>query len=154
MMRWSVTMILATFLFINSMAHSNDLDEVRLNYSKCINDKNLCRKLMDELEKSKNISATHLGYFGGLHAIWANHVFNPIAKLNTFKDGRRMIEDAIRKEPRNSELRLIRLSIQKNAPSFLGYKSNIKEDEDFIRANHQKFDSETLLKNADALLKN
>ncbi|MGI6516760.1 MAG: FAD-binding domain-containing protein [Fermentimonas caenicola] len=81
-------------------------------------------------------SMIHLGYLGALQTIWANHVFSPISKLKTFKVGTDNIEQAIQKEPGNVELRFIRLSVQKNAPSFLGYQSHIKEDMEFIE-NHR-----------------
>ena len=60
------------------------------------------------------------------------------------KKGKENIEEAIRKEPNNTELRFIRLSVQKNAPSFLGYKSNVQEDTDFIKKRLREFDSEIL----------
>lgn len=48
-----------------------------------------------------------MAYLGGLQTIWANHVFSPISKLNTFKEGKKNIEQAIKKEPENVELRFI-----------------------------------------------
>ncbi len=78
---------------------------------------------------------------------------SPISKLNTFKEGKKNIEQAIKKEPENVELRFIRLSVQKNAPSFLGYKSNINEDAKFIKENRHQIRSEILQKNIGTLLK-
>jgi len=94
-----------------------------------------------------------LAYLGGLQTIWANHVFSPISKLNTFKEGTKNIESAIKKEPNNVELRFIRLSIQKNISAFLGYKSNIKEDTQFIKDNRQQITSMDVQKNIGELLK-
>src|SRR5690606_30883120 len=105
------------------------------------------------LEKRKNNSATHLAYLGALQAILAKHVFNPISKLNTFKEGKKNIEQAIKIEPDNAELRFIRLSIQKNAPSFLGYRSRINEDIEFIKKNRNLISSDILIENIETLLK-
>lgn len=142
-------------LFISAMLFFNVciLDEVRVNYNKLVSDKELCKKMILELEEAKNNSATHLGYLGGLQTIWANHVFSPISKLNTFKQGKKNIEQAIKKEPNNVELRFIRLSVQKNAPAFLGYNSNIKEDIQFIKNNRSEIKSEILNKHIEPLLK-
>lgn len=129
------------------------LDEVRANYNRFLSDKELCGKMILELEETKNHSATHLGYLGGLQTIWANHVFSPVNKLNTFNKGKKNIEQAIKKEPNNVELRFIRLSVQKNAPSFLGYQSNIKEDIDFIKNDRSEIKSPVLNRHIEPLLK-
>jgi hypothetical protein len=129
------------------------IDEARINYDKVIKDKVLCKKMISELEKIKNNSVVNLAYLGGYKTIWANHVFSPIEKLKTFKEGKKLIDEAVLKEPNNIEIRFIRLSVQKNAPAFLGYKSNVKEDEEFIRKNRNTVSSEIISKNIDALLK-
>jgi hypothetical protein len=92
-----------------------------------------------------------MGYLGGLQTIWANHVFNPINKLKTFKEGKINIEKAIKLDPDNVELRFIRLSIQKNAPSFLGYNSNINSDKEFIKSNQKTISSAIVRNNINEL---
>lgn len=144
-------LISAVFFFMSFNA--TGLDVVRANYNKLVSDKELCEKMIAELTETKNNSATHMAYLGGVQTIWANHVFSPISKLNTFKEGKKNIEQAIKKEPENVELRFIRLSVQKNAPSFLGYKSNINEDTEFIKKNRNQISSDILLKNIGTLLK-
>ncbi|UAY51244.1 hypothetical protein [Ferruginibacter albus] len=151
-MRISFLLICALFFF--SGFNSNILDEVRTNYGKFASDKEMCERMITELSKTKNNSATHLAYLGALQTIWAKHVFSPISKLNTFKKGKTNIETAIGKEPGNVELRFIRLSVQKNAPSFLGYNSNIKDDADFIKKNKHQIKSEIVQKNIEMLLNN
>lgn len=143
------TLFVSAILFLNVSI----LDEVRTNYNKLAADKALCKKMILALEETKDNSATHLGYLGGLQTIWANHVFSPISKLNTFNKGKKNLEQAIKKEPKNVELRFIRLSVQKNAPSFLGYYSNIKEDMQFIKNNRSGIKSEILNKHIEPLLK-
>lgn len=133
--------------------NATGLDVVRANYNKLVSDKELCEKMIVELAELKNNSATHLAYLGGLQAILANHVVSPISKLHTFKEGKKNIEQAIKKEPDNIELRFIRLSVQKKAPSFLGYKSNINEDTEFIKKNSHQIGSNILQKNIKMLLK-
>lgn len=151
MIKFLGLLISVVFVFISFNA--TGLDVVRANYNKLVSDKDLCKKMISELAETKDNSATHLAYLGGLQTIWANHVFNPISKLNTFKEGKKNIDQAIKKEPDNVELRFIRLSVQKNAPSFLGYKSNIIKDTEFIRENRHQIGSEILQKMIETLLK-
>ena len=138
---------------MNVSFKNSDLNEVRASYSKAVLDKKLCKKMIEELELSKEKSVIALAYLGAYQTIWANHVFSPINKFSTFKKGKKNIEQAILLEPNNVELRFIRLSIQKNIPHFLGYKSNINEDIAFIEKNRLKINSDILEKNIDALLK-
>ena len=44
--------------------------------------------------------------FRALETIWANHMFKPINKLETFNNGRKNIEKIIKKDPNNIEIRL------------------------------------------------
>lgn len=79
--------------------------------------------------------------------------FNPISKLKTFNEGKKNLESAIKKEPYNPEIRFIRLSIQKNIPSFLGYKENIENDTEFLKKEKSKLESNLLLRHIETLLK-
>jgi len=141
------------YLFVISEMRADILDDVRKNYDKMASNEELCKSAIANLKGTKNNSSTHLGYLGGLQTIWANHVFSTMSKLNTFKEGKKNIEEAIKKEPDNVELRFIRLSVQKNAPSFLGYKSNITEDIQFIKNNRSQIKSPVLNRHIESLLK-
>lgn len=142
-----------TVLLMNVSFNNSDLNEVRSSYSKAVLDKKLCEKMIEELELSKEKSVIALAYVGAYQTIWANHVFNPLSKLATFKNGKNNIELAISKEPENVEIRYIRFSVQKNSPSFLGYNNNLKEDKDFLVKNKKNINSDFLQKNIETLLK-
>ncbi|MDH5365651.1 MAG: hypothetical protein OEW67_01590 [Cyclobacteriaceae bacterium] len=49
-------------------------------------------------------------------------------KIAMFRKGHTALEEEIVKFPDNIEYRFLRLAIQENAPSILGYNSNIKTD--------------------------
>lgn len=108
---WSI-LIWNAILHMNVPAGGIDLDYVRNNYNKAVANKNLCARMIEDLKPVKS-EPLYLAYLGGLQAIWANHVVNPIAKLNTFREGRKNIEIAVLKEPNNVEVRFIRFSIKK-----------------------------------------
>lgn len=147
-----ISVFIAFLLSIMAFTNQILIDEARMNYNKVIKDEVLCKKMIVEFEKAKNISALNLAYLGGFQTIWANHVFSPLKKLNTFNTGKKHIEMAIKNEPDNAEIKFIRLSVQKNAPSFLGYRSNIKEDTEFIKRNLHQIQSEILQENIKLLL--
>ncbi len=69
-----------------------------------------------------------IGYKGAATAISAQYKDWPHEKLSAFNEGKGLIEKAIQKNPWNAELRFIRLTIQCQSPSFLGYQSNIAAD--------------------------
>ena len=146
-------MLFLTVLLMNFSFNNSDLNEVRSSYSKAVLDKKLCKKMIEELELSKEKYVIALAYLGAYQTIWANHVFNPLSKLATFKNGKNNIELAISKEPENVEIRYIRFSVQKNAPSFLGYNNHLKEDKDFLVKNKKNINSDLLQKNIEILLK-
>lgn len=146
-------MLFSTVLLMNVSFKNSDLNEVRTSYSKAVLDKKLCKKMIEELELSKEKSVIDLAYLGAYQTIWANHVFNPLSKLATFRKGKNNIELAISKEPENVEMRYIRFSVQKNAPSFLRYNSHLKEDKDFLVKNKKNINSDFLQKNIETLLK-
>ena len=50
-----------------------------------------------------------------------------------FEEGKRLMETQIKRDPQSLELRFLRLSIQLNAPTLLGYSKNIKEDKAYLQ---------------------
>ena len=143
-MKKTLIIIIALLSFVCTNAQNLDLEYVRSNYDKAIKDEKLCKSLIEALSKNTG-SNIHLAYLGAFQTIWANHTFSPISKLSTFKKGKLNIEKAIKENQSNIETRFIRLSIQKNCPSFLGYKQNIEEDKQFITINKDKITSGILL---------
>ncbi|MBS1759283.1 MAG: hypothetical protein JST23_04085 [Bacteroidetes bacterium] len=151
MMKILISFLLTSMLLTS--LNNSDMNEVRTNFNLAVQDKNIWKKMMEKLEQYNEKSSVYLAYLGGYQTIWANHVFNPLSKLATFKKGKNNIELAISKEPENVEIRYIRFSVQKNAPSFLGYNNNLKEDRDFLVKNKKNINSDLLQKNIETLLK-
>ncbi|WCM41497.1 hypothetical protein MG290_11125 [Flavobacterium sp. CBA20B-1] len=122
-----------------------DLEYVRKNYAQAANNKEICKTLITQLtnETSSNV---HLAYLGALQTIWAKHVGGPTAKLKTFNEGKKKLEKAVKADSNNIEIRFLRFSVQENAPWFLNYRDNKKEDKDFIIKHKGNVRSSTLLK--------
>ncbi|HYF68450.1 MAG TPA: hypothetical protein VD884_09945 [Ohtaekwangia sp.] len=127
------------------------MDTIRQSYDVAVADKKLCKTMIEALKSSRD-NNIHLAYLGGFQTIWANHTINPFSKLSTFNEGKRNIEKAVKNDPDNIEIRFVRLSVQKNAPSFLGYYDQIKEDEAFLESNKENINSSTLLKMVSEIL--
>ncbi len=126
------------------LKQSIDLEYLRLNYEKAFDDKELCLGMIEMLASKKH-EAVYLAYLSGLQTLLANHTINPIAKFRTFKKGRTNLEKAVSMEPNNLEIRIIRLSVQKNAPRFLGYYKQIEADQLFIKQHKHSISSASLL---------
>lgn len=144
--------ICAVFSLLQSSAEVDLLNDVRADYKSLAAKKELCEEYIERLNNNKDLSATHMGYLGGLKTIWANHVFNPVTKLKTFNQGKAHIEKAINWEPDNAELRFVRLSVQSNAPRFLGYHENIVDDTEFLILHRNKIKSTVVQEYINSLL--
>lgn len=87
-------------------------------------------KLMQkDLEIDQN---TQKAYLGASEVILSDFKKGISKKIKSFKSGRNLIEDAIKTDQDNIELRLIRLIIQNQVPKILNYHSEIDSDKSFI----------------------
>jgi hypothetical protein len=125
----SLILLLITSIF--SLLPNVEVEHLRKLHQKAIYDKAQTQLLIAYIESCKpdNLS---LGYKGSGLMIMAKHSLNPYHKLNYFNAGKKLLEEAIKNDPENPELRYLRLAIQVNIPSFLNYTSDIKSDVDFL----------------------
>jgi len=126
--------LLGLICLFSSPANGQSLQEVRKLFQEAPEREASCSQLIRLL---KSVSAEKqplfYGYKGVATMIMANHLGNPLRKLSHFKEGEKILEEAIRKEPSNLELRFLRLSVQSEAPGFLNYNQDIKSDRSFIQ---------------------
>jgi hypothetical protein len=73
----------------------------------------------------------------------------PSTKLHLFKEGRRMLEKAIKEDPDNAEFRFLRLMVQEHAPGALGYKNDVEKDCEFIKKSYKSLPGEVQVTIAD-----
>ncbi|MCB9246474.1 MAG: hypothetical protein H6606_08590 [Flavobacteriales bacterium] len=122
----------AAFFLIQVFANNPELSQVRHQYEKAIENKAKAEALYESLESRKDLSPTLQGYKGVSRMLLAKFAFNPYTKWNHFKAGRSILEEAIQKDPKNPELRLLRISTQLNVPEILEYSDNIESDKKFL----------------------
>ena len=123
-------LLLLFFLLANS-----DLSSLRNLYKEASKDKAKANKLLVIADKNSSNNSVFYGYKGAAKIIMAKYAFNPYTKWNLFNEGKDILESAIASDVNNIELRYLRLTIQMNAPNFLGYKSNIDSDKKFLKEN-------------------
>jgi len=138
--------ILAILLvFVTMNVNTIHVKEIRESYKTCNQSKEHAEAFYELTKQSLgNKGAIYRGYHGAALALKAAYGWNPITKLSFFNKGKKMIDQAILSEPDNIELRMIRLSIQSNAPKMIGYYENIEEDKKFILDNISKVSANDL----------
>ena len=118
---------LLLFLFYLGLSHFGfgqnsafrELYLIELEKEKCIE--------LFEITKEKK-DPLMMAYHGASLAMLADFGFNPVKKMEQFNTGSKLITKAIELDPKNIEIRMIRLSIQLEAPDFLGFNCCVDED--------------------------
>jgi hypothetical protein len=71
-------------------------------------------------------------YFAASKMIQADLSYLPTEQLSLFNQGKEQLEQCVRKDMWNTEIRFIRLTLQCQSPWFLGYHDKIEEDAKII----------------------
>lgn len=116
-----------------SFSNIPEIADIRKLYATVVisesNAKEFASKLAN-IEKDDN--KTLVAYKGASIVIMSRYKKEISEKSKSFKEGAKMVEFAVASEPKNIEIRLIRLSIQEKAPKIVNYNNNKKEDKDFL----------------------
>lgn len=109
---------------------------VRELFDKAASDKNSCYSLVSltrnySLEKNPLLYAYH----AAAEMTMAAHEFWPATKLSHFNSGKWKLEAAVKKNPKNVEIRYIRYCVQQGTPFFLNYSSDIAADRKYVLDN-------------------
>jgi hypothetical protein len=74
-------------------------------------------------------------YYASLVMKEAKFAISPFTKLERFNKGKDLLEACISQNKTNVEYRFLRLMVQENAPSILGYDDAIQQDSQLITSN-------------------
>lgn len=147
-------LILAMYCF---EAHAQDtlLMSIRKHVGEVFKTETVCKQHFDAFEKSSASDKNNLllGYHGAVILGMARHDANVFRKMEYFKAGKEKLEKAISVDPKNVELRFLRLTIQTNMPSFLGYSENKEADKAFVISNLDTAPSEEFKKRVRGFIK-
>ena len=77
------------------------------------------------------------GYIASLYFAYSKHA-SLFKKMEAFNRGRNLMDAAVKASPNNIELAFLRLSVQMNAPGFLGYDTHIVSDKKLVLEGYEK----------------
>ena len=108
------------------------LNEIRATYDRAKKGIEYCQKGLKLTRRFPVDLPVVKGYHAAFKMVQASHELFPWAKIMVFEEGKRLMEKQVGRAPANLEIRFLRLSIQLNAPSLLGYTQHIKADQQFL----------------------
>lgn len=135
------------FLLFSTFCISQELEELRVDYPKANLDETITNALHEKLSSfPKEKNKTVVAYRGAVATLKAKFARGFKNKKTFFKQGTELLDFAVSSEPKNIEIRCLRLGVQENSPGIVGYKDNIEEDKKFI-LDHYKLNTDTEVKN-------
>lgn len=124
------------FLLISFTASSQELTEVRKLYSVANTSRDAAQKFSKLIQPYSGTNQTLLAYKAAAMMLMSKHELDVIQKKKKFTQGAHLLESVVEKDKLNSEIRMIRLSIQENVPKIVKYSMNIEEDKSFLLKNY------------------
>lgn len=127
------------FMIICSMLNvtTDNLDQIRSDFH-LLSDKDSVQEFIENYQHSAILQSKP--YVAAAIMRQAEFSFFPHKKLKYFKQGKNKLEQYIESHPHCIEGRYVRLLVQSEIPSILGYKKNIASDKQYILANISKID--------------
>lgn len=132
-MKLAITLLTTLYIFF-----CQELPTVRQNYIEASKNQKNTEEFYSLMENYNKDNKTLLAYKGASIAMKARYAKQIKQKKNLFVEGIKILENALKSDPNNLEIRLIRLSIQENSPKILKYKNNIDEDKKLLLSNFNK----------------
>lgn len=133
------------FLSVVCTFNQININEVRTMYKNTDGSKEHTLVLYDALQTvNKSDGNVLLAYKGASIAMKGRYEKGAKDKSEMFKNGISLVESALAIEPKNIEIRFIRLTIQQNSPKLLKYKEHIEEDKEFLLSNYETIKSAAL----------
>ncbi len=97
-----------------------------------------------QIAVAKGLKGKEVAAFEGALLMRKSHLLKvPAQKMSMFKQGLKLLESSIGRDPGNAEYRFLRLMIQENAPKVVGYNKSIVEDAHAIKNNYKSLPVET-----------
>lgn len=124
--------ILVLSSIIMMMTQINYLEGLRKDFIQIDSEKKLLG--FEEKYNKSNISKKE-PYLAVVEMWKAEYTNWPLKQYRYFKEGKNRLENYIKKNNTCIESRYLRILVQKECPSFLGYDKDIKTDIEFIRSN-------------------
>lgn len=135
------------FLLFSTMSVAQNLSEYRKLIGKAENSEKFALEYLSKAQKDyeKTQKPIYQSFVAVGHFFMAKHAFSPMKKLSYFKKGRKMLDEAITREPQNLEMRFLRLISQEKTPKMLGYNKEITVDKNFILKEYKNSNDQELV---------
>ena len=126
-------LVISLLIYFTGYSQGVSLSEARAIFFSAGKDPSAMLRLYKLMNvKGQNLVPVLLAYRGASTAASSGEVNGVLNKFNLFKRGKADLEQAILFDPKNPEIRFLRLATQTNAPGFLFYKSDIVEDKKIV----------------------
>ena len=117
---------------------TSDVEILRNSYSKANLSVENAKNFIQLAEKKSSSDPVISAYKAASQILEAKVTTEKNKRKAFVKSGATSLENVIKNNPNNAELRLIRMSVQENIPKIVGYNKNLKEDKTFILNNYSK----------------
>ncbi|MBD3637953.1 MAG: hypothetical protein HUJ25_11415 [Crocinitomicaceae bacterium] len=115
------------------MSAQVDVDQVRSLFTVAHEDKAANEKLLEFTDGyTLDYKPVIYAYHAAAIMTMANHISWPGTKLSYFSEGKEKLEKVVKAYPDNVEIRYIRFAVQYGSPTFLGYRSDLDVDRNFV----------------------
>ncbi|WP_373707744.1 hypothetical protein [Kaistella sp.] len=133
-------------LIISTLMFSQNLKEYRALLQTGEKSEKSAKTLIDKSTTAYKNSKepVYLGFLAVGKFFMAKHAFNPLKKMSYFNEGKKLMENSLKAEPDNLEVRLMRLITQESVPKILGYSQNISEDRTYLTRSYKNTTDEDL----------
>lgn len=136
----------ALLTVVGSVLYGQNIKEYRTLVQKGDKSEQAAKMLIEK--SSAAYKETNQPIYAGFSAVGkfflAKHSYNPIRKINLFTEGKHLLEGAVKADPTNVEIRLMRLMAQEHTPKILGYNQNVREDREFLKNQYKNAKDEEL----------
>lgn len=92
------------------------------------NDSDARNALLNLLESRPDSTSLHAAYLAVAQLLVDSDRRNVWVKWRSFRRSTSALDELIKRDPDHAELRFLRITVQANAPSFLGYSGDLKDD--------------------------
>ncbi len=131
--------LLFSFLTVLSLFfQSGDVEILRNSYSKANQSLEGAKNFIAAADKQSSSDPVISAYKAAADILEAKVTTEKNKRKSFVKSGASHLESIIKSNPNNTELRVIRMSVQENIPKIVGYSKNLKEDKVFILSNYSK----------------
>jgi hypothetical protein len=133
------------FALISFSVFSQDITILRKEFVEAASSKENSEQFINTTAKITSASKPNLmAYRGAALIIQGKYLPKLEDKKKSIKEGVALLDGAVSKDPRNIEVRAIRMGVQENTPKIVKYRGNIAEDKAFILKNYSDISSAQL----------